>query len=163
LMATEAACTIVAPPEIDVGAYEAGLLNRFANEGMRHRLHQIAMDGSQKVPVRLLETLRDLRAARRPYRCCLLALAAWLRFISARQDDAGGALALDDPLAAQFAAAVADTTQSRVIVRRLLAIESVFGDLGDDQELQRELTAALDQLSRAGALAALREAAGYSA
>jgi fructuronate reductase len=155
---TEAAGTIVAPPDVDVEAYATALLNRFANPGLRHRLQQIAMDGSQKVPVRLLATLRDLRAARHPTRCCVLAVAAWLRYLSARHDDAGRSMTVDDPLAARFAAALAGATDSRAIVQRLTAIEVVFGDLADDDELQHDLVASLDQLSRVGALAALREA-----
>jgi fructuronate reductase len=160
---TEAASTIVAPPEVDVEAYEAALLHRFVNPGLRHRLQQIAMDGSQKVPVRLLGTLRDLRATRRSTRCSVLAVAAWMRYVSARHDDAGRALAIDDPLAAQFASVLVGVTSSSTIVQRLLAIEPLFGDLADDDELRQHLVASLDQLSRVGALAALREAAGSPA
>jgi len=159
LMTTEAASTIVAPAEVDVAAYEAALLNRFANPGLRHRLQQIAMDGSQKMPVRLLGTLRDLRAARGPTRCCVLAVAAWMRYLSARHDDAGNALTIDDPLAARFASALAGATSSSAIVQRLLAIEPVFGELADDHELRQHLVASLDQIDRMGALAALRAAA----
>ena len=54
-------------PEADVAAYRGALLDRFANPRMHHRLAQIAADGSQKLPVRILPTLRRERAAgRRP-------------------------------------------------------------------------------------------------
>ncbi len=39
------------------------LLERFANRGLQHRLAQIATDGSQKLPLRLVGTVNDLRAA----------------------------------------------------------------------------------------------------
>jgi len=159
MLMTEAAGTIVAPPDVDVEAYEGALLTRFANPGLQHRLRQIAMDGSQKMPVRLLATLRDLRAARRPSQCCVLAVAAWLRYMSARHDDAGRALTVDDPLAATFASALGGATNPTAVVQRFLAIESVFGDLAGDDEFRRDLVASLDQLRRMGALAALREAA----
>ena len=46
-------------------AYRDALLDRFANPRMHHRLAQIAADGSQKLPVRILPVLRA-RARRRP-------------------------------------------------------------------------------------------------
>ena len=41
-------------PADDVAAYREALLERFANPRMRHRLDQIAADGSQKLPIRIL-------------------------------------------------------------------------------------------------------------
>ena len=46
-----------------VAAYEAQLLDRFANPRIAHLLAQIAADGSQKLPVRILPALRAERAA----------------------------------------------------------------------------------------------------
>jgi fructuronate reductase len=46
-------------PEEEVSVYRAALLERFANPGIRHLLAQIAADGSQKLPVRILPTLRQ--------------------------------------------------------------------------------------------------------
>jgi fructuronate reductase len=89
----------------------------------------------------------------------VLAVAAWMRYLSARHDDAGNALTIDDPLATRFASALAGATSSSAIVQRLLAIEPVFGELADDHELRQHLVASLDQIGRVGALAALREAA----
>jgi fructuronate reductase len=65
-------------PERDVAAYRAALLDRFANPRMHHRLAQIAADGSQKLPVRILPTLRLERAAGRLPQGAVRALAAWI-------------------------------------------------------------------------------------
>src|SRR4029453_18786010 len=51
--------------EPDLAAYRAALLDRFANPRIRHQLGQIAADGSQKLPVRILPALRLERAADR--------------------------------------------------------------------------------------------------
>lgn len=59
-------------------AYCAALLDRFANPRMRHALGQIAADGSQKLPVRLLPVLRLERAAGRLPDVAVRVLAAWL-------------------------------------------------------------------------------------
>ena len=64
-------------PEPDVAAYRAALLDRFANPRMHHRLGQIADDGSQKLPVRVLPTLRQERAAGRLPPAATRILAAW--------------------------------------------------------------------------------------
>ena len=83
-------------PAPDLAAYRAQLLERFANPRMRHTLAQIAADGSQKVPIRVLPVLRGERAAGRMPTGAVRALAAWighLRGLGVPVDDAGaGAL-----------------------------------------------------------------------
>src|SRR4029079_15131509 len=54
----ESAATLTPPREMDVSAYRAALMARFANPALRHRTHQIAMDGSQKLPQRLVAPWR---------------------------------------------------------------------------------------------------------
>ena len=57
LMREEAAPSLDAAPGQDLNAYADALLDRFTNPALNHRLAQIAMDGSQKIPQRWLETL----------------------------------------------------------------------------------------------------------
>jgi fructuronate reductase len=64
--------------ERDLAAYQAAVLNRFSNPRMHHRLDQIAADGSQKLPVRILPTLRLERVAGRLPQGAVRALAAWI-------------------------------------------------------------------------------------
>ena len=78
-------------PPADVAAYRTALLDRFANPRMHHRLDQIAADGSQKLPIRILPTLRRERAAGRLPPGATRALAAWvchLRGVGAPVTDA---------------------------------------------------------------------------
>jgi fructuronate reductase len=156
----EAAATVSAPTSVNVEDYEQQLLRRFANPGVRHRLSQIASDGSQKLPLRLLATARDARAAGLEPTVSLLGIAAWMRYVTARHDDEGRPLAIDDPLAPQFAEAARSSGDPVTTVERLLGITEMFGDLGDDVELRGLLSDALTELTRAGALAALRNAIG---
>ncbi|GAA1781021.1 mannitol dehydrogenase family protein [Nocardioides hankookensis] len=58
-------------------AYRAALLERFANPAIRHLLTQIAMDGPQKIPARILPSLRAERAAGRLPTGSTRVLAAW--------------------------------------------------------------------------------------
>lgn len=98
LMQGEAAPTIAAAPGQDLGAYAQALLARFANPALQHRLVQIAMDGSQKIPQRWLETLAANQQMGRDCPAILAAIAAWIRHL--RGDNAP----LDDPRAAELQA-----------------------------------------------------------
>ncbi len=106
LLREEAAPTIDAAPGQDLAAYADALLDRFANPALNHRLIQIAMDGSQKIPQRWLETLawHQKRGARCP--ALETAIAAWIAFL--RSDHP-----IDDPLGDKLREAVAapDATQ----------------------------------------------------
>jgi fructuronate reductase len=97
LMRGEAATSFVPAPGQDLAGYADALLARFADPALDHRLMQIAMDGSQKIPQRWLETLafHQQRGARCP--AILTALAAWLRHVR------GDRRPVDDPLAATLA------------------------------------------------------------
>jgi fructuronate reductase len=66
------------PPGLDLPGYVAALDERFANPRMGHRLAQIAMDGSQKLPARLLPVARERLAAGAEPRWVALAVAAWV-------------------------------------------------------------------------------------
>jgi fructuronate reductase len=98
-MREEAASSIAAAPGQDLDAYASDLLARFDNPSLNHRLIQIAMDGSQKIPQRWLQTLAV--HAGKDQRCpaILAALGAWLRHVRGDQRP------VDDPLAARLAQA----------------------------------------------------------
>jgi fructuronate reductase len=79
-------------PAAELSEYRAALAARFGNPRIRHRLAQIAADGSQKVRIRVLPVLRGERAAGRMPVGAVRVLAAWidhLRGIGAKVDDAG--------------------------------------------------------------------------
>ncbi|WP_222432303.1 mannitol dehydrogenase family protein [Leekyejoonella antrihumi] len=79
-------------PGGEITAYREALLRRWENPRMSHRLAQIAMDGSQKVPVRVSETLRRERTERRSGEGAARIVAAWvchLRGLGAPVDDKG--------------------------------------------------------------------------
>ena len=158
LMCEEIAPLTPSPPGFDVDAYVRALLRRFANRSLQHRTLQIAMDGSQKIPVRWLPMLREGRRRDLPCRHLVTALAAWLCFLAGR-DEAGRELPLDDPLAPRLRAVAASCAQdSAALVRAALEIEEVFGrDLRQDAALVDQLTAVLARVAHAGVRAALAD------
>lgn len=97
LMRQEATPTLRSAPDLDLEAYADALLMRFANPALPHRLVQIAMDGSQKIPQRWLESLAINQAAGRGSPATLQALAAWIVHVR------GTARPVDDPMAAELA------------------------------------------------------------
>lgn len=99
LMRDEAAASFAPASGQDLTHYADSLLDRFANPALHHRLAQIAMDGSQKIPQRWLETVVDRRATGRESPAILTALAAWTRYVR------GDRFTVDDPLAAPLAGA----------------------------------------------------------
>src|SRR5665811_585153 len=65
-------------PATDNLAYRAALIERFANPRLQHQLDQIASDGSQKLPIRVLPVLRLEREAERLPVGAVRPLAAWV-------------------------------------------------------------------------------------
>ncbi|AMY70509.1 mannitol dehydrogenase family protein [Frigidibacter albus] len=140
------------PPGEDLAAYAAALAARYANPAIRHRTWQIAMDGSQKLPQRILGTIAEGRAAGRPVPGLTLAVAAWMRYASGR-DEASRAIEVKDPLAPQLAALWRDDPAETVA--GFLGLSQVFpAVLREDAGFAAELTAALARLVREGARAA---------
>jgi fructuronate reductase len=151
----------VPPPEgVDLPAYCDALLERFRNPAIRHRTWQIAMDGSQKLPQRLLGTLADGLAAGRPVPGLMLAVAAWMRYAGGT-DEAGRPIDVRDPLAPRLRAAWDSAEDAGGRVDAFLAIEDVFPRaLAADRDLRAGLSAALDGICRHGAHAMVRRLAG---
>lgn len=150
-MRDEIAPTLVAPPGVDLGDYAAELMRRFRNPALPHRTQQVAMDGSQKLPQRLLNTIRDNLAAGRPIDRLAVAVAGWMRYVLGR-DETGRAIEIADPLAGRFATLAQSHPEPRSFARALLAIESVFGDdLPRDARFTGPVTAALVALCDGGA------------
>ncbi len=143
---------VVVPPQ-----YRERLLLRFANPALAHRCAQIAMDGSQKIPQRLLATLRDRLAAGASIAHLSLALAGWLHFLRGH-DEAGNRYPIDDPLAAALQALVHEgqaMPDARARAEHLTRFAPVFGDLAGEPRLVAALAPALQSLRERGVAATL--------
>jgi len=155
LMVEEASPTLPSLAGFDLAAYRRDLVARFRNPALRHRTWQIAMDGSQKLPQRLLNTIRDRIAAGASYRRLALGVAAWMRYARGL-DEAGNAIDVRDPLAARIAEATQPLTDAEAIVDAYLGFSEVFGaDLPRDKAFRGELVAALGKLLTQGSAATL--------
>lgn len=109
LMREEAAPSVATARGQDLQRYAAALLDRFGNAALNHRLEQIAMDGSQKVPQRWLETLAFHGAAGRACESILIAMAAWLLHVR------GDLRRVEDPMADALAAAWQQAGEGQIV------------------------------------------------
>ena len=151
LMNVEVTPTLSVPPGADLQSYKQALLRRFRNPGLRHRTSQIAMDGSQKLPQRLLGTIRDRLKAGEPIDALALGVAAWMAYVTG-SDEKGNAIDVRDPLRDVLRRkADAAGRQAARLAPALLSVTEIFGgDLPADPIFTAAVTQALDSLFRIG-------------
>ncbi|MDY0873610.1 mannitol dehydrogenase family protein [Dongia rigui] len=139
----------------DLAAYRDLLLQRFGNSALKHRTWQIAMDGSQKLPQRLLSTIRARLAAGLSAQRAILGVAAWLRYATGL-DENGNVIDVRDPLAARLKTALSASAASDAL-DRVLAMHDVFGtDLPNHAGFRAEIERQYISLLQEGALATVR-------
>lgn len=154
LMRDELQPTLPPIPGFDHAAYCSAMLERFANSTLQHRLLQIAMDGSQKLPQRLLPAAEQRLARGEGIEAIALAVAAWMQFVDAARSSPG---ALDDPLVARLDTALAGAGEATAIVDALLSLSEIFGDeLPRHSAFRAMLVGHLDVLRRQGVGTAVR-------
>ena len=135
-------------------AYRDQLLARFANPALKHRTWQIAMDGTQKLPQRLLGTIRDRLKKGQPIQRLTLGVAAWMRYVTGI-DEQGNPIDVKDPHAARLRAIADGAGQdAEKLAAGLLAVQEVFGtDLPADPAFTEPVTNHLKSLLKIGAKA----------
>jgi fructuronate reductase len=131
LMRYDVLPALTMPVTVDAEAYQASVLDRFANRALGHRTAQIAMDGSHKLPQRLLATISDRRLVGGEPIYATLAVAAWMRHIVDGAAHDRSPFPPDDPLMDVFRERVPNDAAPARIVEGLL-MRSIFGDLVDD-------------------------------
>lgn len=142
------------PAGLDTAAYTPQLARRYANPALAHRTAQIANDGSQKLPQRIIgSALNRLGAGASPDHL-MLAVAAWIAACEMR----GATLPrghFTDPLDEPLSALAARNLPAADMARAVFDLAGFAKDRAGRDELI-ELTAAhLDRLRREGPAAAL--------
>lgn len=142
--------TLTVPDGLDLAAYRDDVLHRFANPRTGHTTVQVAADGSQKLPQRLLVTAHDRLAAGAVPHAVAYAVAGWIAYVRAAAAGdlvvAGRPVLLDDPLAGALAAAAAGPDP----VDGVLALREVFDEpLASSTAFRAAVTAALRDLAPA--------------
>lgn len=130
------------PSPIDLTGYAGQILARFRNPAIHHKLSQIAWDGSQKLPYRLLDSVGDALAAGRSVDRLALPIAAWMRFIAERS---AANAEIVDPLADVLRACAAEAEP----VSAFLALRQVFPrELTENPSFERAVRSHWEQLGK---------------
>jgi fructuronate reductase len=145
MMREDMAATLAPTRGLDPNAYIGQILARFRNPAIVHKLSQIAGDGSQKLPIRLLAPIAESLAAGRRVDRLVVGVAAWMQFVR-RQALAGAAIV--DPLGPELAAVGRGCSGvASDDVAAFLAIRAVFApQLADDARLRSSLETAYREL-----------------
>ncbi|MCL2896356.1 mannitol dehydrogenase family protein [Brenneria tiliae] len=150
LMLDEQATTLRVE-NVDLAAYAESLLERYRNTGLKHRTWQIAMDGTLKLPQRMLDSIRVHLARGESFDLLALGVAGWMRYVGG-VDDRGQPIDVSDPLREKLARLVAQSEDGQGRVRALLSLRDVFGnDLPADPVFMQQLAEAYRLLQTHGA------------
>lgn len=142
---------------VDLARYADLLIERYTNPALRHRTWQIAMDGSQKLPQRMLDSVRWHLADNSSFKLLALGVAGWMRYVGG-VDEQGNAIEVCDPLLPVIQAAVQQSDEGESRVKALLAIEAIFGkDLPLQGQFVDQVTNAYLSLLSKGAKATVAE------
>jgi fructuronate reductase len=154
----DAATTLKMPPGADVAAYKRALIERFENPALKHRTWQICMDGSQKLPQRLLGTIRDRLAASAPIDRLAMGVAGWMRYVTG-VDEKRQPIDVRDPLSARLRG-IADSAglDAERLAPALLEVREIFtAELAGDVRFRTAVTAALGRIIAKGAKVAVSD------
>ena len=150
LMMQEQAPTLSMPEGTDLNAYATLLIERFSNPSLRHRTWQIAMDGSQKLPQRLLDPVRLHLQNGSGWRHLALGIAGWMRYTHG-VDEQGQVIDVVDPMQAEFQR-INQQFQGAERVTALLGLSGIFGhDLAENADFVETIIAEYQQLCEHGA------------
>ncbi len=146
-----AAQTLDPVPGIDLAEYARDLIERFANPAIAHQTYQIAMDGTQKLPQRLLEPATIALGRGLPLDAYAFSVAAWMRYATG-VDECGETYLLRDPREGEIAERVeAAGRDAAALVERLLSLPGLFPEkLAVSDEWRRAVTVRLDRMLSEG-------------
>ena len=128
MLLDEVVPTLASPPGLDLAAYAATVLRRFANRPLAYATVKVAGDGSQKLPVRILGTVADRLAAGAGAERLALVVAAWAACVLGPRS---GELGVHDPeLERLLGSPATPVLDAAAAVDRLLRLDAVVGPLG---------------------------------
>lgn len=118
---------------VNLKQYADRLIERYSNPSLKHRTWQIAMDGTQKLPQRMLDSIRWHLAHGNDFPCLALGVAGWMRYVGGI-DDRQQPIDIRDPMLDTLKQTVAASEDGIPRVKALLSLRTVFGDELPQQE-----------------------------
>jgi fructuronate reductase len=152
MMTTEIIPGLNHNPSIDPHHYMATVLERFANHQLAHKTSQVAMDGSQKIPLRILGSIKRALEQGLPIDCLTLCVAAWMRYATG-VGESGNVIDVSDPMAQKLEAIFKQHGHDfPALVTAYLGIEAIFDrEIASDPRMVEAATRSLRCLYENGA------------
>ncbi|MGB0663850.1 MAG: mannitol dehydrogenase family protein [Pontibacterium sp.] len=161
-MQDEVSPTLVMPEDTDIEGYCNALIKRFGNDSLRHRLDQIATDGSQKIVQRWLLGSVDNLQSGRGISVVALGVASWIHFTKGASAD-GREWAVNDPLADRFVTLHQSATTPLECVSLFLSQADIFpSSLSNNPSFARAVLDAYVDLEQMDALSCVSLRVGKS-
>lgn len=143
--------SLVMPEGTNLTAYAHKLIERFTNPNLKHRTWQIAMDGSQKIPQRLVGSLRYHLQQANDIRILATGIAGWIRY-STGIDEQGNAIEVLDPMITTLKTLYEKEGTKPDVVKKVLSLTSIFPeDIGQNNRVIEAVTNAYQSLLTHGA------------
>ena len=140
LMLQQQAPTLNVSPQVNLQQYAEKLIERFSNPSLKHRTWQIAMDGTQKLPQRLLDSIRWHITHNSDFSLLALGVAGWMRYVGGI-DDHKQIIDLRDPMMDELKKLVTASDDGIERVNALLTLDAVFGsDLPNNSLFKDKVT-----------------------
>lgn len=156
-MDREATPTLQPVPGIDLEAYKAMLIERFANPAVRDTLARLCAESSDRIPKWLAPVIHENLAAGRPVDLSAAIVASWARYAEGA-DEQGASIEVVDQRKDQVMAAAAQQLSGD----RLAFVRNtdLFGDLADRPAFTEPYLRALESFHERGARATLENLVG---
>jgi mannitol 2-dehydrogenase len=148
---SEAIPTLRPVPGIDLRAYTRGLIERFANPGVRDTVARLCAYSSDRIPKWLLPVIRDNLSTGGPIRLASATVAAWARYAEA-VDERGEPIEVVDNLAGALVPLARAQRRHRTA---FIENRALFGDLAQVPRFVEAYAWALESLHARGARATL--------
>ncbi len=156
LMDEEITPSLNMPKNIDINAYKDALIKRYKNPNLKHSTYQIASDGSQKIPQRIIRVLQYQYQHGDSYIRLITSIAGWLYYIQAC-DEAGNRYEVSDPKSAEFKLLLEESHSDEEFIRKILAMDEIFGGFFDDkEELIGQILKQYEQLKKLGIIETIK-------
>ena len=140
LMLQQQVPTLNVSPQVNLQQYAEKLIERFSNPSLKHRTWQIAMDGTQKLPQRMLDSIRWHIKHNSDFSLLALGVAGWMRYVGGI-DDHKQIIDLRDPMMDELKKIVTASDDGIERVNALLTLDAVFGsDLPNNSLFKDKVT-----------------------
>jgi fructuronate reductase len=142
----------------DLDQYANQLCDRFANPAIAHKLEQIAMDGTQKIPQRITAAAVDALVHKRDLGAFAFAVASWMRYCTGR-DDQHRPFKVIDPRAQEITYALKKAQTAPEIYSAFSQLKGLFPEsLAANDTWKKDVISCLSVMLKEGMAKALTEA-----